>query len=459
MAASIFNGPSFAHTAAGMVCVYSISKRNTGNGPVCSRGALLSATFLLPAALLLLAAVLPTGVWGQQADENWQVQVREYAATQNWVDALRVVDQQIVRSPNDMDIRAWRARVLTWAGRLVEAEHEYDQVLKVERNDPDNWMGLAGVYLREGRLEEALKTADHAVELDPKRADLRTARGRILRAGGDMSDARLEFRRALALDPGSAEAQSGLFSLRDAGKHELRFGFDGNLLSFAPAYYDQWTSLVSKWTPQWTTSVAGNFFQRGGTDAGSLLASVTGSRPRWGALTLGGASAHDNGVIPETEAFFELDHGFQLSEDRPVRAIEVIYGQHWYWYATARILTASETAVVYLPRNWTWSIGLTEARSHFSGTTIDWRPSGLTRIAFPLGHWPQRELSGNAFFAVGTEDFAQVDQIGSFASRTYGGGLRFRFSARQDISTYAAFQQRTQDRAQTSYGLSYGIRF
>ena len=444
-----------------MVCVYSISKRNIGNALLRSRGALLRSTFRLPPALLLLAAVvLVRDVWGQQLEENWQVQVRQYADSQNWVDALRVVDQQIARSPNDMDIRAWRARVLTWAGRLVEAEHEYDRVLKVERDDPDNWMGLATVYLREGRLEEALKTADHAVELDPKRADLRAARGRILRASGNMSDARLEFRRALALDPGSAEAQSGLFSLRDAGKHELRFGFDGNHLSFAPAYYDQWTSLVSRWTPHWTTSVAGNFFQRGGADAGSFLASVTGSRPRLGALTIGGASAaRDNGVIPETEAFFELNRGFKLSEDRAVRAVEVIYGQHWYWYATARILTASETAVVYLPRNWTFSVGLTEARSHFSGTDIDWRPSGLTRIAFPLGHWQQREFSGNAFFAVGTEDFAQVDQIGSFASRTYGGGLRFRFATHQDVSAYAAFQQRTQDRAQTSYGFSYGIRF
>jgi hypothetical protein len=63
------------------------------------------------------------------------------------------------------------------------------------------------------------------------------------------------------------------------------------------------------------------------------------------------------------------------------------------------------------------------------------------------------------FFAVGTEDFAQVDQIGSFASQTYGGGLCFRFTTRQDVTAYGAFQQRTQDRAQTSFGFSYGIRF
>jgi hypothetical protein len=122
-------------------------------------------------------------------------------------------------------------------------------------------------------------------------------------------------------------------------------------------------------------------------------------------------------------------------------------------------LTANEITIVYLPRDWTLTIALTEARSHFTGTNIDWKPSAQTRLSVPLGRWSERELTGNMFFAVGTEDFAQVDQIGSFASRTYGGGLRFRFNALQDVTGYGAFQQRTQDRAQTSFGLSYGIRF
>jgi tetratricopeptide (TPR) repeat protein len=315
------------------------------------------------------------------------------------------------------------------------------------------------VYMRQGRKEEALKAADRAVELDPKRADLRLERARLLRANGDMSDARLEFQRALVLDPGNMDARSGVFSLREEGKHELRFGLDDDLFSFTSANHDQWVSLVSKWTPRWTTSAAGSLYQRGGIDAGSFVGSVTRSQPHWGAVTIGGATGHDNEVIPETEAFFELDHGFKISEDRPIRGVEVVYGQHWYWYSVARILTANETAIVYLPRDWTWSIQLIEARSHFSGTGVDWKPSGVTRLGFPIAHWSQRELSGNVFYAVGTEDFAQVDQIGSFASQTYGGGLRFRFTPRQDVTGYAAFQQRTQNRAETSIGLSYGIRF
>jgi len=378
----------------------------------------------------------------QQPDQAWQSEVRKYSDCRDWDDALRIVDQQIARSPGDLDIRAWRAQVLTWAGRLPEAEREFKEILKIETGNPDYWMGLATVYLHQGLTEEALKTADHAIELDPNRADLRATRAQIFHANTN-----------------SGEARSASSAISGGRKEELRFGFDQDVFSFTPANRDQWVTLVSKWTPRWTTSGAVSLYERGGINATNFVGSITRKQPLWGSLTIGGATGHDNGVIPETGAFFELDHGFKISEDRPIRGIEIIYGQRWYWYTTARILTTNETAIVYLPRDWTLSVGLTEARSHFSDTNIDWKPSGQTRLSVPLGHWSERELIGNAFFSVGTEDFAQVDQIGSFASRTYGGGLRFRFTALQDVTAYGAFQQRTQGREQTSFGFSYGIRF
>jgi len=441
--------------SAGMVYILSVRKKCQARETRGASGVLRALTFFLSGMAFLCFSARAQ----RQPEEAWQAQVRKYSDAHDWSNALRIVDEQIASSPQDMDILAWRARVLTWAGRLAEAERDFNAVLKVEKNDPDNWMGLANLYVRQGRMEAALKTADRAVELDPNRGDLRSARAQILRASGNLSDARLEFQRAMVLNPGDVDARAGIFSLRDEGKQELRFGFDEDMFSFAPSNYDQWMSLVSKWTSQWTTSVAGSFYQRDSIDAGEVVASVTRTQPRWGALTVGGATGHDNGVIPETEAFFDLDHGFKISEDKPLRGLELTFGQHWYWYSSARILTVNETALVYLPRDWTWSIELIEARSHFSDTNADWKPSGVTRLGFPLAHWSQRELSGNVFYGVGTEDFAQVDQIGSFASQTYGGGLRFRFTPRQDITGYAALQQRTQNRAETSFGFSYGIRF
>ena len=412
-------------------------------------------------AILLVSGVLMSGftATAQAPIDDWKAEVREACEAHHWEHALHIVEQEIALHPTDMDVRAWRARVLSWSGKLAEAEHEYTEILKAVPKDPDNWMGLANVYVEQGRTKDALKALDHAVELDPKRADLRAARGRILRAMGNGSEARFEFQQALALDSGSQEARSGLLSLDALPKHELRFGADNDLLSFANANRNQRVSLVSRWTPHWTTSVAGSFYQRGGTNAANFAGSVTSTRPRWGALTVGGGSARDNGVVPQTEAFFEFDHGLRVGETGWVRGIELVYGQHWYWYSTARILTLSETAMVYLPRQWTWSLRLTEARSHFSNTSVDWKPSGLTRLGFPFVKGVKHSLSGNVFYAVGTEDFAQLDQIGSFASQTYGGGLRFQVTAHQDVTGYAAFQQRTQDRRDIGFGFSYGIRF
>ena len=409
--------------------------------------------------LIILALVLASDTFGQAQRPDWQAQVRSYAEARDWDSALRIVDHAIARSPQDMDVRAWRARVLAWAGRLADAEKEYLEILRVSRNDPDNWMGLASVYLREERIEEARQAIDSAVELDPKRADLHAARARVLRAAGEQKEAQLEFQKALNLDPRSSEARAGLISVRGEPKHELRFGQDNDLFNFADANHDEWASLVSRWTPRWTTSVAGDFYQRGGAAAGKFVGSVTRRQPKWGALTLGGAIGHDNAVIPRSEAFFELDHGWKIGEANFVRAVEFSYAQHWYWYQTSRILTLNGTAIVFFPQEWTLSLGATGARSAFSGTGAEWRPSGNTRLGFPLVRWEEKRLSGNVFFGTGTEDFAQVDQIGRFASQTYGGGLRFQLNARQDVTGYAAYQKRTQNRTDTSFGLSYGIHF
>jgi tetratricopeptide (TPR) repeat protein len=403
--------------------------------------------------------VLSEPAVGQDSKPDWQTQVRQYCESRDWASAMRIVDQEIARAPQDTDVWAWRARILTWSGHLAEAEKEYVKILDASPKDPDNWMGLATVLLLEGKTEEALRAIDIAVELDPKRADLHAARARALRAAGKENEARLEFQSALTLDPSSAEARTGLRSPGGEPKHELRFGQDNDLFSFAGANHGEWISLTSRWTPRWSTSLAESFYQRDGVNAGKFVGSVTRRLPKLGAFTVGGADGHDNAVIPKSEAFFDLDHGWKISETKFVRGAESVYGQHWYWYQGSRILALNGTAIVYLPNEWTISLTTIGARSTFSGTGAEWRPSGVTRIGFPLVRRADKGLTGNVFFAAGTENFAQVDQIGEFASQTYGGGLRFQITAHQDVRGYASYQKRTQDKTEKSFGFSYGIFF
>jgi tetratricopeptide (TPR) repeat protein len=415
---------------------------------------------------LLQLCTFLAGIWlsvtpirSQEQPPDWREEVKKHAEAQEWYLAIGIVEREVARTPQDMEVRSWRARLLTWSGHLPEAEKEYLEILKVSRNDPDNWMGLANVYLREGRLEEAARTLERAVEIDPKRVDLRVAHARAMRAKGERNEARTEFQNALNLDPASMEARAGLISVRSEPRHELQLGQENDFFNFTSANHDGGISLLSRWTPHWSTSLAGSFYERGGVGAGKFSGAITGRLQRWGALTAGGATAHDNAVIPKSEAFFDFNHGWKASETSFLRAVEFVYGQHWYWYRAARVLTLNGTAIVYLPRELTLSLGATGVRGAFSGTGAEWRPSGMTRLSFPLWNSTEKRLSGNLFFAVGTEDFAQIDQIGKFASQTYGGGLRFQMNARQYFTGYGSYQKRTGGRTDASFGLSYGILF
>jgi hypothetical protein len=137
----------------------------------------------------------------------------------------------------------------------------------------------------------------------------------------------------------------------------------------------------------------------------------------------------------------------------------MVYTQHWYWYRTARILSIGGLTLFYLPNEWTWSLRVSEARSQFYGAGSEWRPSGMAKLGFPMARRKQRQLNGSTFFALGTETFPRIDQIGSFASQTFGGSVSWEFTRRQNVSGYAAYQKRTDNRSETSFGFSYGVHF
>jgi hypothetical protein len=84
----------------------------------------------------------------QEQRPDWQAEVRKCAEAQDWDSALRVIDREIALAPQDMDVRAWRARVLSWSGRLAEAEKEYLAIVEVSRNGSE----IEGGYLKRVRL-------------------------------------------------------------------------------------------------------------------------------------------------------------------------------------------------------------------------------------------------------------------------------------------------------------------
>jgi len=149
-----------------------------------------------------------------------------------------------------------------------------------------------------------------------------------------------------------------------------------------------------------------------------------------------------------------------------LRGVEFDYGQQLVtWYQTSRILTLNGTTILYLPRDFTLSLGATGlCAARFSGTGGgEWRPSGNYAVRISIGKIGARKrLSGKRILRRRHGRFSRkVDQIGRFASQTYGGGLRFQISARQGTLRAMPRIKKTHPGTETdtSFGLSYGIHF
>ena len=406
------------------------------------------------AIIVLVLASLPVFLAAQTMLSDWKQVLQQQVRTQNLEAAQQTAERRINEAPGDLEAHGWRARVLAWRGQWGEAESEYRFVLRQVPNDTEILGGLADVLTWQRRAKEALQVLDEARSLQPSQTEILIRRARVLVSVGRIREARAEFREILVLDPSNPQAKASLSGLAELTTHELRVGADIDTFNYTDPAQAYAINVRSRWTQRWSTLLGTSFYQRFGESATKFTASTAHQFTSRDWINIGAAVARDRGVIPRSETFFEYGRAFKLHEGW-LRGLESSYQLRWLWYRDARVLTLNTSQLVYLPRDWTWTLSITGARSRFSQTPSEWRPSGMTKLGFPLRRW----LAGNTFFAVGFENFALVDQIGSFSAHTYGGGLRCRLNNTQDVSGYVARQDRSTSRTQTSFGVSYGLRF
>ena len=402
----------------------------------------------------LLAAFLLLGLGGVAQTLSWQDEVRSAASRSDLKRALTLVEARLSTNPTDLEAHGWHARILGWNGHWEAAETEYRGVLQQAPNDVDILAGLADVLLWQARPGEALAVLDRAVSLAPNQPELLNRRGRALLRLGRSQEATREYQAVLRLVPGDKDANQALGSLGEDHRHELRLGVDTDTFNYADAAAAESITLTSRWNSLWTTSFSTAFSQRFGAGAQRMTGRVSRRLGQHSWVALGVGAGHDDGIIPRREAGFEYGRGFRLS-GRLVRGAEVSYSQQWLWYRDSRLLVVGATGLLYLPRDWTFTLNLAGIRTALPVVGVEWQPAGSARLAFPV----RGRLRGNAFFAIGTENFARADQIGRFSAHTYGGGLRYQFTRTQDIGAYVSYQCRTLGRTDTAFGLTYGIRF
>jgi hypothetical protein len=315
--------------------------------------------------------------------------------------------------------------------------------------------GLADVLVWQGKLQPALDVLDGARGAPPVQSPVLLRRARLLARLNRPREAREEYRAALRIDSNDRDARAGLAAVAGERRHELRFGIDADTFNYTDAAVAESATLISRWDSGWTTTFSSTSYQRFGASAERLTGRVS-RRVGNNWFTVGGGASHDEAVIPGSEFAVEYGRGFRLGAKSLVRGIEFSVSPQWFWYRDARVMTITTTSLFYLPRDWIWTLTMVAARSSFAVVGVQWQPSGSTRLSFPL---VAERLRGHVWFGVGAENFAKADEIGHFSGRTLAAGVNYKFSAAQDFGGYVAYQDRSQQRTQTSFGLTYGIRF
>ncbi len=396
--------------------------------------------------------------------DDWLERVKKSVAAHDLNAALQAADARLAAVPSDSDAMGWRARILAWMGRRKEAEATYRRALRLSPTDGDFLLGLAALLAQDGRNEKALALLDEAIKIPPARADVLNERGRVLHALGRRDEARAVFLQAEAFEPRNVsvaddEARAGLRSLEGPPRFEVDVGNETDTFNFTGSANTQMITFVAKPNARWILSADADIYQRFGANAEKVVGGATYRLTPSDAFTVGGGGGNAQGIIPHTEAYFEYGHGFRISETRAIRGIAATYNQHWFWYEQAGVVVFRGTVATNFAHDFRWTMSGNAARSRFTGAGVAWKPSGYGRLDFPAPRVAARRLLLNLTFAVGSENFSEVDQVGAFASRTYAGGFRLGLTAKDYMNFYVARQERNGGNSETSYGVSYGLRF
>ncbi|HEY6328862.1 MAG TPA: aspartyl protease family protein [Blastocatellia bacterium] len=106
-----------------------------------------------------------------------------------------------------------RARDLYRRGRLDEAEHELESVIRDEPASVLSYVALTQVYLRHHKVEAAYKLAAKAIEMEPSLDAAHTALGEVYFRQGKLHEAEKEFMQLVKAGTREARAYLGLGTL------------------------------------------------------------------------------------------------------------------------------------------------------------------------------------------------------------------------------------------------------
>jgi tetratricopeptide (TPR) repeat protein len=130
-------------------------------------------------------------------------------------DAVRLLKHALKQSTHLPLARRGLAQALLALGALPEAESTLRDLLKMESENPNNWVLLATAYARLMRQEDALTAFEEAARLNPSEVRLRLSVGHLNKTLGRRGECELAYKRCLEMSPGFGEAYWSLADLKN----------------------------------------------------------------------------------------------------------------------------------------------------------------------------------------------------------------------------------------------------
>jgi len=124
--------------------------------------------------------------------------------------SLTLFDRLLRLSPDDLEARIDRARVLAWAGRATESFAAYEEVLARSPENRTARLGLAQALAWAGQLDSAQAIYGKMIAADPNDLDAWQGSARTAAWQGDLHASEVRWRNALTLDEQNTVTRVGL---------------------------------------------------------------------------------------------------------------------------------------------------------------------------------------------------------------------------------------------------------
>ncbi|MEJ6502434.1 MAG: tetratricopeptide repeat protein [Rhodobacterales bacterium] len=131
----------------------------------------------------------------------YNMAVRQKKVDKNWDDALEMLQEAVVRYPEDYRIRSQLGASLMKARDWDAAEAEFNKAVELNARDPLLRIQLANALSQQGRLEDAVASAAKGCELSPAHAGHHVQLGRLQIMAGMVDEAVETLSKAIELNP------------------------------------------------------------------------------------------------------------------------------------------------------------------------------------------------------------------------------------------------------------------